>query len=216
MNVWRDGDCIVIHRFGRFPDRCVITNDFAQHYVKQTVAYPEVAEANVPGLAIHLLAHLIPGLPILMAFISVGAGASQTRLALRIPLSTRAFRTYQQRQWQVIIGTIITVTMGIIALTFVDINRYSTEVAGVMGVISFVLMFGGLFVGGALWWQQRQLVVMKRAEQGYLWLSLGNWQSDYVRQLPVWDDRFFQQVIPPEPPPRQGWRSRLPWRQSNR
>lgn len=216
MNVWRDGNCIVIHRFGQFPDRCIITNDFAHHYVKQSVTFPE-PQPNATKRATRLaLKHLIPGLAIVMAFASVGAGAAQARLPLRIRLSDSAFRTYQQRQWQVIGGTILAVTIGFMAFSLILSDRFSTNTTAFLGIIGFTLIFAGLFGGIALWVDRRQLVVMKRAEQGYLWLSLGNRQSDYVRQLPAWDDRFFQQVIPPEPPPRQGWRSRLPWRQSNR
>jgi low affinity Fe/Cu permease len=203
MNVWRDGDCIVIHRFGQFPDRCIFTNDFAQHYVKQSVAYPE-AEPEVSTRLALAVVKQIPGFKIALAFVSVGAGLAQHRLSLRIPLSTGAFRTYQQRQWQVIIGTIIAVTIGIIAMSFVDINRYSVEVAAFLGIIGFTLMFGGLFVGGALWWQRRQLIVMKRAEQDYLWLSLGNEHSEFIPRLPQWEQKFFQQVVPPEALPPQG------------
>jgi hypothetical protein len=203
MNVWRDGDCIVIHRFGQFPDRCIFTNDFAQHQVKQSVTYPTVESSDSKRIALFALKK-IPGVNFVMAFISVGSGLSQSRIPLRIPLSERAFRTYQQRQWQVIIGTIIAVTIGIIAMSFVDINRYSVEVAAFLGVIGFTLMFGGLFVGGALWWQRRQLIVMQRAEQDYLWLSLGNQHSEFIPRLPQWEQKFFQQVVPPTAPPPQG------------
>jgi hypothetical protein len=176
MNVWRDGNCIVIHRFGQFPDRCILSNDYSAHRIKQWVscsALPEWAQILLKTLKI------IPVLGLIFALIF---WLLQHRLSVTIPLSQTEYARYQRRRWAIVKGACCAEAIGWMLAPLAD--REATQFIGILGLAAIVAT---PVLAGLLWFDRNQLIVLEKMQNDYLWLIVCGNNHTFANSLPAWE-----------------------------
>jgi hypothetical protein len=177
MNVWRDGNWIVIHRSQQLPDRCLLTNAYSTHHINQRVAY-----SVLPKSAQHILVGL-GSIPVVGVIFHLVYWVLQQRLTLSIPLCQTEYARYQQRRWTIFNGALISEMVGWI---FVQLGDWIVTI----GVLGLGMMFAAPLLAGWLWYDRSQLIAVVKMRNDYLWLFVRGNHTAFVNSLPRWQDRL--------------------------
>jgi hypothetical protein len=189
MNIWRSGHHIVLHRTTPLPNRCILTNEYADlRLTRWIVIRKQDQTPNSTKLTLKILGK-IPLIGPIVTFtklsVDLSVEISQSRIKFHLPISQVALSRYQQRRWQIFFFTLMMLAITIALFQYVE-SQITLAVAGA------TIFCGALFLGPAFLWQHHELAIIDFQKHDYLWLRITQDNSAFLRNLPEWDDAYFE------------------------